>query len=43
MAISFAVLGWRYDADLLLRAVLVWFGVSLIVRALQPGRQPANA
>jgi protein-S-isoprenylcysteine O-methyltransferase Ste14 len=43
MAISFAVLGWRYDADLLLRAVLVWFGVSLIVRALQPGRHKANA
>ena len=43
MAVSFAVLGWRYDADLLLRAVLVWFGVSLIVRALQPGRHAANA
>lgn len=35
---SFAVLGWRYDANLLLRCVLVWLGVSLIVRALQPNR-----
>jgi protein-S-isoprenylcysteine O-methyltransferase Ste14 len=43
MAVSFAVLGWRYDADLLLRAVLVWFGVSMIVRALQPGRHAATA
>lgn len=32
---SFAVLGWRYDADILLRAMLVWFGVSLIVRAFR--------
>jgi protein-S-isoprenylcysteine O-methyltransferase Ste14 len=31
---SFAVLGWQYDAHLLLRAVLVCFGVSLIARAL---------
>jgi len=43
MAVSFAVLGWRYDADILLRALLVWFGVSLIVRALQPGRHRATA
>jgi protein-S-isoprenylcysteine O-methyltransferase Ste14 len=38
MAASFTVVGWRYDADLLLRCVLVWFGVSMIVRALQPQR-----
>lgn len=37
-AASFAVLGWRYDADILLRAVLVWFGVSLIVRAVRGSR-----
>jgi protein-S-isoprenylcysteine O-methyltransferase Ste14 len=32
---SFAVLGWQYDAHLLLRAVMVCFGVSLVVRAVQ--------
>jgi protein-S-isoprenylcysteine O-methyltransferase Ste14 len=32
---SFAVLGWQYDAHLLLRCVLVWLGVSLIVRAVR--------
>jgi hypothetical protein len=42
MTASFAVLGWRYDANLLLRCVLVWLGVSLIVRAAQPGRQAAK-
>ena len=40
---SFAVLGWRYDANLLLQCVLVWLGVSLIVRALRPGRHQAAA
>ncbi len=35
MTASFAVLGWRYDANLLLRCVLVWLGVSLIVRAVR--------
>jgi protein-S-isoprenylcysteine O-methyltransferase Ste14 len=38
MTATFAVLGWRYDADILLRAVLVWFGVSLIVRAVRGSR-----
>ena len=32
-ALSFAVLGWRYDAMLLLQCVLVWLGVSLVVKA----------
>jgi hypothetical protein len=32
---SFAVLGWRYNAELLIQCVLVWLGVALIVRALQ--------
>ncbi len=35
MTASFAVLGWQYDAHLLLRCVLVWLGVALIVRALR--------
>lgn len=30
---SFAVLGWRYDAELLIQCVLVWLGVSMVVRA----------
>jgi protein-S-isoprenylcysteine O-methyltransferase Ste14 len=34
-AASFAVLGWRYNAELLLQCVIVWLGVSLIVRALR--------
>jgi protein-S-isoprenylcysteine O-methyltransferase Ste14 len=33
---SFAVLGWRYHANLLLQCVLVWLGVSLIVKAARP-------
>jgi protein-S-isoprenylcysteine O-methyltransferase Ste14 len=39
---SFAVLGWRYDAHLLLQCVLVSLGASLIVRALQK-QDPAAA
>ena len=31
---SFAVLGWRYDAHLLIQCVLVWLGASLVVRGL---------
>jgi protein-S-isoprenylcysteine O-methyltransferase Ste14 len=30
---SFAVLGWQYNAVLLMQCVLVWLGVSLIARA----------
>jgi protein-S-isoprenylcysteine O-methyltransferase Ste14 len=43
MTASFAVLGWQYDAHLLLRCVLVWLGVSLIVRAVRTRQQPAAA
>lgn len=32
----FAVLSWRYDNALMVRAILVSFGVSLVVRALMP-------
>lgn len=38
---SFAVLGWRYNAFLLTKCVLVWFGVSLVVRAFQMQDRPA--
>lgn len=35
----FAVLAWRYDAQILIQALLICFGVSLVVRALaiKPG------
>jgi len=32
--VSFAALSWNYNADLLTRAILVSFGISLVVRAL---------
>jgi protein-S-isoprenylcysteine O-methyltransferase Ste14 len=35
-----AVLSWRYDKELMLRAILISFGVSLVVSALMPrGRE----
>jgi protein-S-isoprenylcysteine O-methyltransferase Ste14 len=42
-AASFAVLGWRYNAQLLLQCVLVWLGVSLIVRAFRTHDKGAAA
>lgn len=36
VAISFAGLGWRYNAKLLLQAIVVSFGVSLVLRAVGP-------
>lgn len=32
--VSFAALSWQYNASLLIRAVLISFGISLVVRAL---------
>lgn len=32
--VSFAALSWQYNAELLIRAILISFGVSLVVRAL---------
>jgi len=32
--VSFAALSWQYDSELLIRAVLISFGLSLVVRAL---------
>jgi protein-S-isoprenylcysteine O-methyltransferase Ste14 len=43
MTASFAIFGWQYDAHLLLRCVLVWFGVSLVTRALAPASHPDAA
>jgi protein-S-isoprenylcysteine O-methyltransferase Ste14 len=42
MAASFAVLGWRYNAELLIQCVLVWLGVSLIVRAFAKPQSSAE-
>ena len=33
---SFAALGWRYNSLLLTKCVLIWLGVSIILRALLP-------
>ena len=41
VTLSFAVLGWRYNALLLIKCVLVWLGVSLMVRAFQMQNRPA--
>lgn len=38
-----AVLSWRYDTALMLRAILISFGVSLVVRALLPPASPTPA
>jgi len=36
VAVSFAVAGWRYDAGLLVKCVIVSLGVSLVARAFVP-------
>ncbi len=42
--ISFAALSWQYNSDLLIRALLVSFGVSLVARALiAPGGEVASS
>ena len=33
---SFAIAGWRYDAVLLMKCVVVSLGVSLVARAFAP-------
>ena len=40
--VSFAALSWQYNAFLLSRAVLVCFGLSLVVRALVPPNPEAQ-
>ena len=42
-AFGFAVLAWRYNPQLLIKALMVAFGVSLIVRAMLPSRANATA
>jgi protein-S-isoprenylcysteine O-methyltransferase Ste14 len=41
LLVSFAVLSWEYNASLLTRAVLVCFGLSLVVKALAMPREGA--
>jgi protein-S-isoprenylcysteine O-methyltransferase Ste14 len=38
VAVSFAILGWRYNSILIIKGVLVSLGISLIVRAFLPKR-----
>ncbi|WP_158942105.1 isoprenylcysteine carboxylmethyltransferase family protein [Granulicella sp. S190] len=38
VVISFATLGWRYNSVLIIKGVLISFGLSLIVRAFLPKR-----
>lgn len=40
-AICLAVLSWRYEPQILIRCVLICFGLSLVVRALMPGKEVA--
>ncbi|MGB6131423.1 MAG: isoprenylcysteine carboxylmethyltransferase family protein [Acidobacteriaceae bacterium] len=40
-ACCFAVLAWRYEADLLIRCILICFGLSLVTRAFMPGERLA--
>jgi protein-S-isoprenylcysteine O-methyltransferase Ste14 len=41
--ITIALLSWTYDHQLMLRAVIVTFGLGLVVRALMPGTLPASS
>jgi protein-S-isoprenylcysteine O-methyltransferase Ste14 len=38
VVVSFATLGWRYNSVLIIKGVLISFGISLIVRAFIPKR-----
>jgi hypothetical protein len=38
-AIGFAALAWRYNSQLLIKTLLIAFGVSLIARAVMPSRE----
>jgi hypothetical protein len=42
-AAGFAALAWRYNPQLLLRVLLIAFGVSLIARAVMPSRESGTA
>jgi protein-S-isoprenylcysteine O-methyltransferase Ste14 len=40
--VSFAALSWQYNSSLLIRAMLISFGLSLVVRALILPRPPSE-
>jgi len=40
-ALCFAVLAWRYNAMILIKCLVICFGLSLVLRALLPARRPA--
>jgi hypothetical protein len=40
-AVGFAALAWRYNPQLLLKALVIAFGVSLVARALVPSQGAA--
>ena len=42
-AAGFAALAWRYNPQLLLKVLLIAFGVSLIARAVMPSRESSTA
>ena len=39
-AAAFAALAWRYNPQLLIKALIIAFGVSLVARALLPSQAP---
>jgi hypothetical protein len=39
-AAGFAVLAWRYNPQLLIKALVIAFGISLVARALLPSTRP---
>jgi hypothetical protein len=41
-AAGFAVLAWRYNPQLLIKALVIAFGISLVARALLPSTRPAS-
>jgi protein-S-isoprenylcysteine O-methyltransferase Ste14 len=41
--VTIACLSWTYDERLMGRAILISFGISLVVRALMPGIKPESA
>jgi protein-S-isoprenylcysteine O-methyltransferase Ste14 len=41
--VSFAALSWQYDSHLLMRAVLISFGISLVTRAFVSKQETAEA
>ncbi len=42
-AVCFALFAWRYNAHILMKCLLVCYGLSLVMRALLPRSVPANA